>query len=98
MLRGSYHPGHNQPGRSFRGDRLFPGGRSRGYPQQSGGYNRLMLSAMRPTTGDFTMTCFACGKPGHKSCDCPDKKTAATPVRAPAPGGLMSPAQARIGL
>jgi hypothetical protein len=42
---------------------------------------------MRPTTGGFTVTCFTCGKPGHKSYDCPDKKTAATPARAPAPGG-----------
>jgi hypothetical protein len=33
------------------------------------------------------MTCFACGKPGHKSYDCPDKKTASTPVRALAAGG-----------
>jgi hypothetical protein len=33
------------------------------------------------------MTCFACDKPGHKSFKCPDKKIAATPARAPAPGG-----------
>jgi hypothetical protein len=35
----------------------------------------------------FTVTCFACGKSDHKSFECPDKKTAATLVRAPAPGG-----------
>jgi hypothetical protein len=37
--------------------------------------------------GGFTVTCFACGKPGHKSYDCPDKKAAATPARAPVRGG-----------
>jgi hypothetical protein len=37
--------------------------------------------------GGFTVTCFACGKPDHKSYDCPDKKAAASPTRAPAPGG-----------
>jgi hypothetical protein len=35
MLRGSYHPGHNQPGRGFGGGGRspFPGGRNPGYPQ-----------------------------------------------------------------
>jgi hypothetical protein len=33
------------------------------------------------------VTCFACGKPGHKFFECLDKKTAATPTRAPARGG-----------
>jgi hypothetical protein len=89
MLRGSYSPGHNQPGRSFRGGECspFPGGRNPGYPQQTGGYTRAPPSVVRPTAGGFTVTCFACGKPGHKSFECPDKKTTVTPARAPAPGG-----------
>ena len=88
LLRGSYRPGHNQPGCSFGGGRgQFPGGRNPGYPQQTGGYNRPPPSGTRPTAGGFTVTCFACGKPGHKSFECPDKKTTATPTRAPAPGG-----------
>jgi hypothetical protein len=39
MLRGSYHPRHNQPGCSFGGGvrSPFPGGRNAGYPQQTGG-------------------------------------------------------------
>jgi hypothetical protein len=89
MLRWSYRPGHNQPGRSFRGGgrSLFPKGRNPGYPQQTGGYTRVPSSAARPAAGGFTITYFASGKPGHKSYDCPDKKTAATPARAPALGG-----------
>jgi hypothetical protein len=85
MLRGSYRPGHNQPGRGFGGGGRspFPGGRNPGYPHQTGGYTRAPLSTARP----FAVTCFACGKPGHKSYECPDKKIAATPARAPAPGG-----------
>jgi hypothetical protein len=89
MLRGSYHSGQNQPGCSFRGGGRspFPGGKNPGYPQQTGGYYRLPPSTARPTIGGFSVTCFACGKPGHKSYDYWDKKTAATPARAPAPGG-----------
>jgi hypothetical protein len=89
MLRGSYRPGHYQPGRGFRGGghSPFPGGRNPGYPQQTGGYTCAPPRTTRPAAGGFTITCFACGKPGHKSYDCPDKKAAATPVRAPAPGG-----------
>jgi hypothetical protein len=89
MLRGSYRPGHNQPGRGFGGGGRspFPGGRNPGYPQQTGGYTRVPPSTTRPAAGGFTVTCFACGKPGHKSFECPDKKAAATPARAPAPGG-----------
>jgi hypothetical protein len=89
MLRGSYRPGHNQPRRGFRGGGRspFPGGRNLGYPQQTGGYTRAPPSTVRPTAGGFTVTCFACGKPGHKSYDCPDKRTATTPARAPTPGG-----------
>jgi hypothetical protein len=89
MLRGSYRPGHNQPGRGFGGGvrSLFPGGRNPGYPQQTGGYTRAPPSTARPAAGGFTVTCFACGKLGHKSYDCPDKKAASTPARAPAPGG-----------
>jgi hypothetical protein len=89
MLRGSYRPGHNQPGRGFGGGGRspFPGGRNPGYSQQTGGYTRAPPSTTRSAAGGFTATCFACGKPGHKSYDCPDKKAAATPVRAPAPGG-----------
>jgi hypothetical protein len=89
MLRGSYRPGHNQPGRGFGGGghSPFPGGRNPSYPQQTGGYTRAPPSTTRPTTGGFTVTCFACGKPSQKSYDCPDKKVAATPARAPAPGG-----------
>jgi hypothetical protein len=94
MLRGSYRPGHNQPGRGFGGGgrSLFPGGRNPGYPQQTGGYTRAPPSTARPAAGGFAVTCFACGKPGHKSYDCPEKKTAATPARAPALGGRPSQA------
>jgi hypothetical protein len=65
MLRGSYRPGHNQPGRGFGGGGRspFPGGRNPGYPQQTGGYTRAPPSTARPTAGGFTVTCFACGKP-----------------------------------
>jgi hypothetical protein len=89
MLRGSYRPGHNQPGHGFGGGRRspFPGGRNPGYPQQTGGYTRAPPSTARPAAGGFTVTCFVCGNPGHKSFECPDKKTTATPARAPAPGG-----------
>jgi hypothetical protein len=89
MLRGSYRPGYNQRRRNLRGGGRSPfaGGRNPGYPQQIGGYHRLPPSIARPTMGGFTVTCFACGKPGHKSYDCPEKKTASTPVRAHAPGG-----------
>jgi hypothetical protein len=82
MLRRSYRPGHNQPGRGFGGGGRspFPGGRNPGY-------TRAPPSTSRPAAGGFTVTCFACGKPGHKSYDCPDKKATATPARAPAPGG-----------
>jgi hypothetical protein len=58
-----------------------------GYPQQTGGYTRVPPSTTRPAAGGFTVTCFTCGKLGHKSFECPDKKTAATPTRAAAPGG-----------
>jgi hypothetical protein len=89
MLRGSYRPGHNQPGCGFGGGGRspFPEGRNLGYPQQTGGYTRAPSSTARPAAGGFTVTCFACGKSGHKSYDCPDKKAAAAPARAPAPGG-----------
>jgi hypothetical protein len=89
MLRGSYRPGHNKPRGGFGGGGriLFPGGRNPGYPQQTGGYTRAPPGTARPATGGFTVTCFACGKPSHKSFECPDKKAAATPARAPAPGG-----------
>jgi hypothetical protein len=89
MLRGSYLPGQNQSGRGFRGAGRSPfsGGRNPCYPQQTGGYTRAPPSTTRLAAGGLAVTCFACGKPGHKSYDCPDKKTAATPVRAPAPGG-----------
>jgi hypothetical protein len=56
-------------------------------PQQTGGYTHAPPSAVRPAAGGFAVTYFACGKPGHKSYDYPDKKTTATPARAPAPGG-----------
>jgi hypothetical protein len=86
LLRWSYRCWHNQPGRSFGGGcGLFPRGRSPDYPQKTGGYNCLPPSATRSTTGGFTVTCFACGKPGYKSYDRPDKKTTATPTRAPGP-------------
>jgi hypothetical protein len=89
MLRGSYYSWHNQPGRGFGGGGRspFPRGRNPGYPQQTGGYTFTPPSTMRPAAGGFTVTCFACGKPDHMSFECPDKKTAATPARAPAPGG-----------
>jgi hypothetical protein len=89
MLRGSYRLGHNQLGHGFGGGGRspFPGGRNPGYPQQTGGYPRAPPSTARPAAGGFSVTCFACGKPGHKSYDYPDKKAAATPARAPAPGG-----------
>jgi hypothetical protein len=89
MLRGSYRSGHNQPGCSFRGGGCspFPGGKNPDYPQQIGGYTGAPPSAARPAVGGFTVTCFTCGKPGHKSFECPDKKTVTTPARAPAPGG-----------
>jgi hypothetical protein len=89
MLRGSYRPGHNQLGCGFGGGGRspLPGGRNPGYPQKTGGYTRAPPSTARPVVGGFAVTCFACGKPGHKSYECPNKKTAATPVRAPAPGG-----------
>jgi hypothetical protein len=50
MLRGSYRPGHNQPGRGFGGGGRSPflGGRNPGYPQQTGGYTRAPLSTTRP--------------------------------------------------
>jgi hypothetical protein len=35
----------------------------------------------------FTPTCFAYGKLGYKSFQCPDKKTAAMPAKAPTIGG-----------
>jgi hypothetical protein len=62
MLRGSYLPGHNQPGRGFGGGGRspFPGGRNPGYPQQTGGYTRAPPSTARPAAGGFTVTCFAC--------------------------------------
>jgi hypothetical protein len=89
MLKGSYHPGHNQPGRGFGGGGRspFPGGRNPDYPHQTGGYTRAPPSTVRPTAGGFAVTCFACGKPGHKCYECLDKKTATTPAREPAPGG-----------
>jgi hypothetical protein len=89
MLRGSYRPGHNQPRHGFEGGGRspFPGGRNPGYPQLTGGNTHAPQGTVRPAAGGFTVTCFACGKPGHKSYDCPDKKAAATPARAPAPGG-----------
>jgi hypothetical protein len=89
MLRGSYHPGHNQPGCGFGGGGRspFPRGRNPGYPQQTGAYTHAPQSSARPTAGGFTNTCFACGNPSHKSYDCPDKKAAATPARAPTLGG-----------
>jgi hypothetical protein len=88
MLRGSYRPGHNKPGRGFGGGGRspYPRGRNPGHPQQTGGYTHAPPSTARPAAGGFTVTCFACGKPVHKSFECPDKKAAATPARAPAPG------------
>jgi hypothetical protein len=89
MLRGSYRPGHNQPRRSFGGGGRspFPRGRNPDYPQQTGGYARAPPSIARPAAGGFTVTYFACGKPCHKSFECPDNKATATLVKAPAPGG-----------
>jgi hypothetical protein len=46
-----------------------------------------LSSTARPAAGGFTVTCLTCDKTGHKSFECPYKKTAATPARAPAPGG-----------
>jgi hypothetical protein len=50
MLRGSYRPGHNHPGRGFGGGGRspFPGGRNPGYPQQTRGYTRAPPSTARP--------------------------------------------------
>jgi hypothetical protein len=50
MLRGSYRPGHNQPGRGFGGSGRspFPGGRNPGYPQQTGGYTVLHRAPRDP--------------------------------------------------
>jgi hypothetical protein len=97
MLRGSYRLGHNQPGRGFGGGGRspFPGGRNPGYPQQTGGYTRAPPGTARPVAGGFTVTCFACGKPGHKSFECPDKKASCHPregtcSRRPASSGCAA--------
>jgi hypothetical protein len=88
MMRGSFRLGFNQHGSNFRGGSShYSGGGSFNYQQQDGGYNRPQPSTPRPSTREFTPTCFTCGKPGHKSFQCPDKKIAATSAKAPTPGG-----------
>jgi hypothetical protein len=92
MMRGSFCPGHNQNGSNFGGgsNRCLGGG-SFSYQQQGGGYIRPQQNAPRPNTEGFTPTFFACGKPGHKSYDYPNKKNPATPAKAPTPGGRPPP-------
>jgi hypothetical protein len=76
MLRGSYRPGHNQPGRGFGGGGRspFPRGRNPGYSQQTGGYARVPPSTVRPAAGGFTATCFACGKPATSPSSAPTRR------------------------
>jgi hypothetical protein len=83
MMRGNFRSGINQYGSNFGGgNNYYSGGGSFNYRQQNGGYNRPWPSTLRPSTGGFTPTCFACDKLGHKSFQCPDKKTAAMLAKA----------------
>jgi hypothetical protein len=88
MMRGNFRPRINQQGSNFGGgNNYYSGGGSFNYQQQNGGYNRPWPSTPRPNVREFTPTCFACGKLGHKSSQCSDKKTTAMPAKAPTPGG-----------
>jgi len=82
--RSNYRSGSVPPNRNFGG-----GGNqnnyNRGPAQGGGGYNRFQ-QGQRTNTGTALVVCFACHKPGHKSYDCPDKRTQ-TPARGPAPVG-----------
>jgi hypothetical protein len=88
MKRGNFRSGINQYGSNFGGgNNYYTGGGSFNYQLHNGGYNLPRPSTPRPSTGGFAPTCFAYDKLGHKSFQCSDKKTAATPAKAPTPGG-----------
>jgi hypothetical protein len=88
MMRGSFRPRHNQHGSNFGGgSNHYSGGGNFSYQQQNGGYNCPLQDTPRPNTRGFSLTCFTCGKLRHKSFQCTDKKTAATPAKALTPGG-----------
>jgi hypothetical protein len=66
MKRGNFRSGINQYGSNFGGgNNYYSGGGSFNYQQQNGGYNRPWLSTLRPSPGELTPTCFACGKLGQ---------------------------------
>jgi hypothetical protein len=88
MKRGNFRSGINQHGSNFGGgNNYYSGGGSFNHQQQNGGYNRPWPSTPRPNIREFTPTSFACGKVGHKSFQCPNKKTTAMPAKAPTPRG-----------
>jgi hypothetical protein len=92
MKRGNFRSGINQHGSNFRGgNNYYSGGGSFNYHLLNGGSSLPQPSTPRPNTGGFAPTYFTCDKLGHKSFQCPDKKTATTPPkRRPQEEDLLS--------
>ncbi|XP_025801385.1 uncharacterized protein LOC112880861 [Panicum hallii] len=90
--RSGFRPGSSQPSRSFGGGgNHYSSNRTHGGQNQGGGNYHRQQPAQRTNSGSTPFVCFTCNKPGHKSYECPEKKTS-TPARAP--GSTGRPAQA----
>ncbi|XP_025800065.1 uncharacterized protein LOC112879864 [Panicum hallii] len=90
--RSGFRSGSSQPGRNFSGGgNHYSGNRTHGGQNQGGGNYHRQQPAQRTNSGSTPFVCFTCNKPGHKSYECPEKKT---PTPARAPGSTGRPAQA----
>jgi hypothetical protein len=90
--RSGFRPGSSQPSRNCGGGgNHYSGNRTHGGQNQGGGNYHRQQPAQRTNSGSTPFVCFTCNKPGHKSYECPEKKTS-TPARAL--GSAGRPAQA----
>jgi hypothetical protein len=89
--RNSFHPDLSHQNRDFSGrNGQYSGNRTFGGQTRGGGSsNRQQLAPKAPTPAT-QFVCFTCNKPGHKSYECPEKKT---PTPARVPGSAGRPAQ-----
>ena len=90
----SFRPSSDQGGRGYGGGGTqHPGARGAPRPAQTSGYTKPSFP-QRPSTGGSTqITCFACGKPGHKSYECPAKQNSNTPARTLGTAARGTPAR-----
>jgi hypothetical protein len=90
--RSGFHSGPSQPSRNYGGGgNHYSGNKTYGGQNQGGGSYHRQQPAQRTNSGSTPFVCFTCNKPGHKSYECPEKKT---PTPARTPGSIDRPAQA----